>query len=211
MSMLPPRQRQDLPDSERSMPKTLGAGRVAMRDRLDHAQADGKSTSPPRRGEVRHMLAIVWHSRTGASRALAAAVAQGAGKSGVLMRAEEAGPERLEEAGGFVFVCPENLGTMSGEMKAMFDRAYYPLLGRVEGLPFATVVAAGSDGQGAQQQIERIVTGWRLRRIAPPMIVRFDAQTPEAILADKRPDSAQLKACHELGQGFAEGLRMGIF
>ena len=49
-------------------------------------------------------------------------------------------------------------------MKEMFDRCYYPLLGRIEGRPYATLIAAGSDGRGAQAQIDRIVTGWRLRR-----------------------------------------------
>ncbi len=33
---------------------------------------------------------------------------------------------------------------MSGEMKEMFDRCYYPVLGRIEGRPYATVIAAGA-------------------------------------------------------------------
>lgn len=114
-------------------------------------------------------------------------------------------------AEGYVFVCPENLASMSGEMKEFFDRNYYPLLGKIEGRPYATVIAAGSDGTGAQAQIDRIVTGWRLRRIADPMIVCFNAQTPEAILAPKAVLAADLSACAELGQAFAEGLAMGIF
>ena len=42
------------------------------------------------------------------------------------------------------------------------------------------LIAAGSDGKGAQAQIDRIVTGWRLRRVAEPLIVNLAAQTPEA-------------------------------
>ena len=33
-----------------------------------------------------------------------------------------------------------------------------------QGRAYATVISAGSDGTGAQRQIDRIATGWRLRR-----------------------------------------------
>jgi multimeric flavodoxin WrbA len=114
-------------------------------------------------------------------------------------------------AQGYLFACPENLGTMSGAMKEMFDRCYYPLLGQIEGRPYASMIAAGSDGQGAQAQLDRICTGWRLRRIAPSLIVNLAAQTPEAILAEKNVPKQELERCRELGEGFAEGLAAGIF
>lgn len=165
------------------------------------------------------MLAIIWHSRTGAAKAMAAAALDGAGSgagSGAgaqarLIAAAEAEPDALLEASGYLFVCPENLGSMTGAMKEMFDRCYYPLLGQIEGRPYATAIAAGSDGRGAQAQIDRIVTGWRLRRVAQPLIVNLDAQTPQAILAAKLPALAHLQKCRELGGALAEGLRMGIF
>lgn len=157
------------------------------------------------------MLAIIWHSRTGASRAMAAAMAQGAGQDAVLLAAAEAMPAILLGAGGYVFVCPENLGSMSGQMKEMFDRCYYPLLGRIEGRPYATAISAGSDGAGAQAQIDRIVTGWRLKRIAEPLIVNLGAQTPEQIRADKSVSEQDLKSCRDMGSAFGEGLRLGVF
>lgn len=157
------------------------------------------------------MLAIVWHSRTGAARAMAEAALAGAGNEAVLIPAADATPERLLAAAGYLFACPENLGTMSGAMKEMFDRSYYPLLGRVEGRPYATLIAAGSDGYGAQAQLDRIATGWRLRRIAAPVIVNLGAQTPEQILAAKVVPERELTACSELGAAFAEGLAAGIF
>jgi NAD(P)H-dependent FMN reductase len=157
------------------------------------------------------MLAIVWHSRTGAARAMAAAIAQGAGEQGVLLGAAEAMPAILLGASGYIFVCPENLGSMSGLMKEMFDRCYYPMLGRVEGRPYATAIAAGSDGSGAQAQIDRIVTGWRLKRVAPPLIVNLGAQTPEQIRAEKTVSDQNLAACRRLGEAFGEGLGLGIF
>ena len=155
-------------------------------------------------------LLILWHSRTGASEALARAAADGAGDASWLVAAGEAEPDMLLAADGFLFVCPENLGTMSGLMKEAFDRAYYPLLGRVEGRAYATIIAAGSDGEGAQRQIDRIVTGWRLRRVAEPVIVNLAAQTPEAIAAPKHVPEAALAKARDLGAALAEGLRLGV-
>lgn len=157
------------------------------------------------------MLAIVWHSRTGAAGAMAAAAHAGAGGDTLLLPAADATPALIEGAGGYLFVCPENLAGMTGVMKEMFDRCYYPLLGRIEGRPYATAIAAGSDGRGAQAQIDRIVTGWRLRRVADPLIVNLGAQTPEAILAAKTVAPADLGRCRDLGAALGEGLRLGVF
>lgn len=156
-------------------------------------------------------LAIVWHSRTGAAEAMARSAAAGASEDCLLVTAAEATPEVMLEAAGYLFVCPENLGSLSGAMKEMFDRCYYPLLGQVEGRPYATAIAAGSAGQGAEAQIDRIVTGWRLRRVVEPLIVNLHAQTPEAILAPKQVPQEDLDRCHELGAALAEGLRLGVF
>lgn len=157
------------------------------------------------------MLAIIWHSRTGAARALARAAADGAGAGAALIGAADVTADDLLAAGGFLFVGPENLGTLSGVMKEMFDRCYYPVLGRLEGRAYATIIAAGSDGAGAVRQIDRIVTGWRLRRVAEPMIINLSAQTPEAILAEKHLDQEPLDRARALGAALAEGLAQGIF
>lgn len=156
-------------------------------------------------------LLIAWHSRTGASRAMAHAAAEGAGEAARLARAAEVTPEDLLAAAAYLFVCPENLASMSGAMKEMFDRCYYPVLGKIEGRAYATLIAAGSDGEGAQRQIDRIATGWRLRRVADPVIFNFDAQTPEAILAEKRVSADRLAQCREMGAALAEGLALGMF
>ncbi len=156
-------------------------------------------------------LLILWHSRTGASEALARAAAEGAGTAAWLVAAGEAEPADLLAADGYIFVCPENLGSMSGLMKEAFDRAYYPLLGRVEGRPYATLIAAGSDGEGAQRQIDRIVTGWRLKRVAGPVIVNLAAQSPEAIAAPKTVPDRALVWARDMGAALAEGLRLGLF
>ena len=157
------------------------------------------------------MLAIIWHSRTGAARAMAAAAYAAAQGKAALLAAEDTTPDQLLAASGYLFICPENLATMSGAMKEMFDRCYYPLLGQVEGRPYATAISAGSDGRGAEAQIDRIATGWRLRRVADSLIVNLGAQTPEAILAPKRVADADLLFCARLGETLAEGIALGIY
>lgn len=156
-------------------------------------------------------LLIAWHSRTGASQAMAQAAADGAGQAALVLYAEDVTPERILGSDAYLFVCPENLASMSGLMKEMFDRCYYPVLGKVEGRAYATAIAAGSDGEGAQRQIDRIAKGWRLRRVAEPLIINFNAQSPEAILTDKSPEAEQLARCRELGAGLMEGLALGVF
>ncbi len=127
------------------------------------------------------------------------------------MAAADVSEEDILDASAYIFVCPENLASMSGMMKDMFDRNYYPVLGRIEGRAYATIIAAGSDGQGAQQQIDRIAKGWRLKRVAEPMIVNFDAQTPETIMAPKSPSQETLDECTNLGKAISEGVSSGIF
>jgi hypothetical protein len=156
-----------------------------------------------------HLL-IAWHSRTGGSRALAEAAAEGAAGAR-LLAADDVTPEALQAAGGYLFVAPENLAALSGAMKEMFDRCYYPCLGRLEGRPYATIICAGSDGENAQRQLDRIATGWRLKRVAEPVIVNTAAQTPEAILAPKTIAPDRLAEARGLGAALAEGLAAGIF
>ena len=158
-------------------------------------------------------LLILWHSRTGAAQAMALAAGEaGAEECAVrLIAADDAQPADMLEAAGYLFVCPENLASMTGAMKEFFDRCYYPLLGQIEGRPYAAMVAAGSDGAGAVRQIERIATGWRLRRIADSVIVCTHAQTPEEIAAHKHLEAPTLAPCRELGAMFGAGLAMGIF
>ena len=128
-----------------------------------------------------------------------------------LLHAEDAGPDDLLAADGYLFACPENLASMAGTMKDFFDRSYYPVLGRIEGRPLGTMICAGSDGESAARQIARIATGWRLKPVAEPLIVCTHAQTEEAILAPKTIAEADLDRCRELGATIATGLALGIF
>ena len=160
-------------------------------------------------------LLIVYHSMTGGTRQMAEAAA-GAARTQPdvavrLLRAPDAGPNDVLAADGYLFATPENLAAIAGLMKDFFDRCYYPVLDRIQGRPYAALVCAGSDGGNALRQIERIATGWRLKAVAPGLVVCTHAQTPERILAPKVIGADELARCAELGEGLAAGLSAGVF
>ena len=160
-------------------------------------------------------LLIVFHSLTGGTRQMAEAAMRGAVAMAEvdvrLLWAADAAPADVLAADGYIFATPENLAAIAGLMKDFFDRTYYPVLDRINGRPYAALICAGSDGQNAARQIERIATGWRLRPVADPIIVCTHAQTPETILAPKLIGSADLARCEEIGATLAAGLAAGIY
>ncbi|KHK50192.1 flavodoxin [Ralstonia sp. A12] len=160
-------------------------------------------------------LLIVYHSMTGGTRQMAEAAQAGAAEEGSvvvrLLHAAQAGPDDVLAADGYLFATPENLAAISGQLKDFFDRCYYPALDRINGRPYACLICAGSDGQNAVRQIERIATGWRLKPVAEPIIVCTHAQTPEAILATKQIGTQDLERCRSLGEAMATGLALGVF
>lgn len=164
---------------------------------------------------IQRRLLIVWHSRTGASEALARAAAEGAAREATIetirLPAAAAGPDDLIAAQGYIFAAPENLATLSGEMKAFLDRSYYPALDRLAGRPYAAIIAAGSAGDGAAHQLARIARGWRLKPVAEPLIIITDAQTPDAILEHKRLPPEPIAQAADLGHTLAAGLALGMF
>jgi|SRR5680860_227308 len=158
-------------------------------------------------------LLIVYHSKTGGSQKMAEASAAAAREEvqTVFKTAQEAEPEDLLRADGYIFCAPENLAAIAGVMKDFYDRSYYPVLGRIEGRPYAQMVCAGSDGENAARQTARIARGWRLKEVQSPLIICTHAQTPEEILAEKSISEEQLTLCRDLGAAMGAGLSMGVF
>ena len=136
-------------------------------------------------------LLLVVHSRTGASQKMADTLERGASESAVEFdvpltitrrQARDASIEDVLAADGYIFCAPENLASVSGEMKEFFDRTYYHAFdadskeyeetSRLLGRPYGMAIAAGSDGTGAARQLERICVGWRLRPVADTYIHR---------------------------------------
>lgn len=160
-------------------------------------------------------LLIVYYSYTGGTAQMVDAAADaGRDEKGTevrVMRAEDCQPQDMLAADGYLFATPENLAAIAGVMKAFLDRSYYPLLGKIEGRPYAALICAGSDGENAKAQLERIATGWRLRKVIDTRIVCTHAQTEEAILAPKVIPEADRERCAEVGATLAAGLAMGVF
>lgn len=161
-------------------------------------------------------LLIVWHSRTGAGEQMASAAYQAAcaaepGLAIRIARCEHVDAAMMKSAGAYLFVCPENLASMSGAMKEFFDRNYYPLLNQISGRAYACIVCAGSDGTGAVRQLTTIATGWRLKSIQDAIIINTAAQSEEQILALKTVNATSLAKASDTGAALACGMAMGIF
>ena len=86
---------------------------------------------PPRLPQV----LVVWHSRTGLARHMADAMEAGAVAAANEMeapldvrklRASEAAAADLLHADGFLFCCPENLASVSGEMLEVSSHCSFP-------------------------------------------------------------------------------------
>lgn len=155
-------------------------------------------------------LLIVWHSRTDASQQLAFFAAEGAQRvldelelnsrcSIHCLPATAVSASDLLNAAAYLFCAPENLGSLSGEMKAFFDINYYAVLDQLNGRPYSALISAGSAGHGAAQQLEKICTGWRLNLVHPISIFNFGAQTPEQIAAQKTLTLEMIQQAQEIG------------
>ena len=154
--------------------------------------------------EARQLL-VVYHSASGNTQRMKDAVVAGIAESASdslcyrVKTALDADADDVLACDGIILLTPENFGYMSGAMKYFFDRIYYPCLEHTQGLPYALLIRAGNDGNGAKNSIQRIVTGLAWREIAEP------------IISQGTFDAGILQACEELGASFALGIDSGIF
>jgi len=148
-------------------------------------------------------LAIIYHSRSGHAEKLAQAVLEGAQEEtevkSYLVRAYDAKLEDLTQSDGIIFGTPENFGYMSGALKDFFDRTYDDALPLELNLPYALFVSAGNDGTNAVREVDRILRGYPMRKVAEP------------IISVKKATQEDLEKCRELGATLAAGLSIGIF
>ncbi|MEQ6291453.1 flavodoxin family protein [Vogesella sp. GCM10023246] len=146
-------------------------------------------------------LLLVYASQSGHTLALVTAAAAAAGgEDNVAVRllpALDAGIDDLLACHALVLATPENFGYMAGTLKDFLDRTFYPAQGKVAGLPYAVIISAGNDGQGALSAIRRIASGYPLHEALPPVLVK--GEVTEAALA----------AAAELGATLAAALSIG--
>lgn len=121
-------------------------------------------------------LLIVFQTQTGGTKTLVEAALHGASTisetTTTLQRAGDTSASDVIAADGLVLATPENFGTMSGMLKDFFDRVFYPCETSLVGRPYSVIVCAGGDGTGAMRDVDRIVTGWRMRKVHPGLIAR---------------------------------------
>ena len=75
-----------------------------------------------------------------------------------------ANTEDILKADGLLIGTTENLASMAGATKDFFDRNYYNVIEKKEGMPVAVWIRAGHDGTGTTIQMKSIIKGlkWRL-------------------------------------------------
>jgi multimeric flavodoxin WrbA len=148
-------------------------------------------------------LLIVYHSQSGASFELAVAARRGARREPATRlcwrRAWDAGMSDLESCDGVLLVAAENSGSLAGGMKDFLDRCFYPAQPLQLNLPYGLVISAGNDGRGACRQAQRILSGFPMKPVAEPLILRGEIT------------SEMCAACEDLGQSMALGIEMGIY
>jgi multimeric flavodoxin WrbA len=148
-------------------------------------------------------LLISYHSQSGSTQRMADAVHRGALRESEVqtlwLPAFDTTVQHMLESNAYIFGTPENFGYMSGALKDLFDRTYYPTEGKLVQRPYAVFIKAGNDGSGTLRSIERIVTGMQLKKVADAVICRGDVSDDVIV------------QCEELGQALAAGLALGIF
>lgn len=149
-------------------------------------------------------LLIVAHAPSPNTKKLAQAAYDGANHpeldiNVILKSPQDTQPEDVLAADALLLGTTENLAYMAGLTKDFFDRCYYPVLEKKQGMPFALYIRAGFDGTGTKLAIKTITTGLRWEWIQEALILQGDWQ------------EVFTEQVEELAMTLAAGLEAGIY
>ena len=149
-------------------------------------------------------LLIVAHAPSPNTKKLAQAALNGANHpeldiNVILKSPQDTQPEDVLSADALLLGTTENLAYMAGLTKDFFDRCYYPLLEKKQGMPFALYIRAGHDGTGTKRAMQAIITGLRWKQIQDTLILKGDWQ------------DVFIEQVKELAMTLAAGVEAGIY
>ena len=149
-------------------------------------------------------LIIVAHAPSPNTQKLAQAAFDGASHpdidiSVILKSPQDTQPEDVLAADALLLGTTENLAYMAGLTKDFFDRCYYPVLEKKQGMPFAVYIRAGHDGTGTKRALKTITTGLRWSWVQEALILQGDWQESFA------------EQVEELAMMLAAGVEAGIY
>jgi multimeric flavodoxin WrbA len=151
---------------------------------------------------MKHLL-IVYHSQSGTNARLAEAALRGArqeeGTDTRMLRAVDADTDDLLWADAVLFGAAENFGYLAGGLTDFLARTFYPAQMQPRSWVYGAFIGTGNDGSGAVRQLQRIASGYPMKQVVEPLLLRGSI------------DGEALSRCEELGLTLAAGIAMGIF
>lgn len=150
------------------------------------------------------LVLVVYDSKTGNTKKMAFAVAEGIretkGVDANLKRAEETTNEDLLEADGIVVGSPTYYGQMSEKAKALFDRSV-EIHGKLEGKVGGAFTSSGGIATGAETTIISILEAM----LVHGMVIKGRARSGHYGSASVgEPKERDLESCRELGKMVAK-------
>ena len=110
-----------------------------------------------------------------------------------------ANTEDILKADGLLIGTTENLASMAGATKDFFDRNYYNVIEKKEGMPVAVWIRAGHDGTGTTLQMKSIIKGLKWRLVQDILVCK--GSWNKSFVDD----------CTDLCIGFSIGLETNIY
>jgi NAD(P)H dehydrogenase (quinone) len=149
-------------------------------------------------------ILIVYDSRSGNTKKMAAAVAEGArkvkGTTAQVKKVDKTGLEDLLGADGIIMGSPTYYGLMSAKLKALLDESV-KIHGKLEGKAGAAFTSSGSTATGAETTILSILQAM----LVHGMIIQGRHDTKHyGAAAVGCPKTEEIDSCRNLGKRVAE-------